>query len=90
MGSAERHDVLVYGQYCCVFVGVVDCDVGWHAQVRRWEMTTSSPIRKVHDVPIVRPVRTCTPRQLPSPDERTWVPVMPFVPDREKVKVEAK
>lgn len=51
-------------------------------------MTTSSPIRKVHDIPIVKPRRQ--PMQLPAPDERRLVPVMPFLPEREKVEVDVR
>lgn len=54
-------------------------------------MTTSSPVIKVHSVPIVRPFRPkVVPRQLPAPDERRLVPVVPFVPDREKVRVDGR
>jgi len=48
-------------------------------------MTTSAPIRKVHDIPIVLPKRS--PRQLPAPDPRRLVPIVVDVPERVCVPV---
>ena len=46
-------------------------------------MTTSAPVRKVHDVPIIRPVRQ--PVTLPAPDPERWHTIeVPAVPVKEK------
>ena len=55
-------------------------------------MTTTAPVRKVHDIPIVEPYRLpVAPRELPVP-ERTVFPVVPIIqpvrqPERVRVRV---
>lgn len=41
-------------------------------------MSTSAPVKKEHDIPIVRPQRI--PKELPAPNPERLVPIVPFVP----------
>ena len=48
-------------------------------------MSTSSPVRRVHDVPVVVPKRT--PKRLPELAPERWIPVTPItVPVKEPVR----
>jgi len=48
-------------------------------------MSTSAPIREVHDIPIIEP--RVVPRELPTPDPGRWISIVPIrvpvkVPER--------
>lgn len=48
-------------------------------------MSTSAPVKKEYDIPIVKPM--VVPRELPAPDPERWVPVVTVAPVKVPVRV---
>jgi len=62
----------ILSDYC----GIIKVDSN-----RRYGMSTSSPVRRVHDVPIVIPIQV--PKRLPEVSPERWIPINPIVvPER--------